>query len=81
MTYKSYLGRALEKTVTNKKYIHEQIKSGLNFRIFCYYSVQDIELYYLLSKLMNNKIYKPVERRLVLKFNLRKSGMRLCIFD
>jgi hypothetical protein len=51
-----YLG----KTVTNKNFIHEKIKSRLNSGNVCYHSDQNLLPSYLLSKKLKMNIYKII---------------------
>jgi hypothetical protein len=51
-----YLGM----TLTNKNYIHEEIKSRLNLGYACYYSVQNLLSPHLISKNLKIKIHKTV---------------------
>ena len=51
-----YLGT----TLTNKNYIHEEIKSRLNLGNACYFSVQNILFSSLLSKNLQIKIYRTI---------------------
>jgi hypothetical protein len=51
-----YLGT----TLTNKNYIHEEIKSRLNSGNACYHSVQSILSSRLLSRNAKVKIYKTI---------------------
>ena len=51
-----YLG----KTLTNKNYIQEEIKSRLKLGNACYYSVQNLLSSSLLSKTLKIKIYRTV---------------------
>jgi len=48
-----YLGT----TLTNKNYIQEEIKCRLNLGNACYYSVQNLLSFNLLSKTLKIKIY------------------------
>jgi uncharacterized membrane protein len=56
VTKTKYLGR----TPTNQNYIHDEIKSRLNSRNACYYSVQNLSSSRLISKNLKIKIYKTV---------------------
>jgi hypothetical protein len=47
-------------TVTNQNFINEEIKSRLNLWNACYYSVQNRSSSCLLSKNVNNEIYKVI---------------------
>jgi hypothetical protein len=47
-------------TLTNQNDIHEEIKSRLNSRNACYYSVQNLLSSRLISKNLKIKIYKTV---------------------
>jgi hypothetical protein len=47
-------------TLANQNYIHEEIKSRLNLGNACYHAVQSCLSSYLLSKDINNKIYKTI---------------------
>jgi hypothetical protein len=47
-------------TLTNQKYIHDEIKSRLNSGNVCYYSVQNLLSSRLVSKNLKIKIYKTV---------------------
>jgi hypothetical protein len=51
-------------TLTNQNDIHDETKSRLNSGNACYYSVQNLLSYYLISKNRNMKIYKTVIWRL-----------------
>jgi hypothetical protein len=51
-----YLGTKL----TNQKDIHDEIKSRLNSKNACYYSVQNLFSFRLISKSLKIKIYKTV---------------------
>jgi hypothetical protein len=50
----------LRMTLTNKNYIHDEIKCRLNSRNACYYSVQNVLSSQLISKNLKIKIYKTV---------------------
>jgi hypothetical protein len=47
-------------TLTNQNDIHDEIKSTLNLGNACYYSVQNLLPYRLISKNLKIKIYKTV---------------------
>jgi hypothetical protein len=51
-----YLGT----TLTNQNGIHDELKSGLNSGNACYYSVQNLLSFRLISKNLKIKIYKAV---------------------
>jgi hypothetical protein len=57
-----YLGT----TLTNQNDIHDEIKSRLNSGNVCYYSVQNLLSFCLISKNLNTKIYKTVILQVVL---------------
>ena len=57
-----YLGT----TLTNKNYIHEEIKSRLKLGNACYYSVQNPLSSSLLSKKLKIKIYRTIILSVVL---------------
>jgi hypothetical protein len=50
----------LETTLTNQNDIHDEIKSRLNSGTACYYSVQNLFSFRLISKNLKIKIYKTV---------------------
>jgi hypothetical protein len=71
-------------TVTNKKCIHEEIKSRLNFGNACYHSVQNLFPFHLLSNL-KIKIYKPIIVPAVLygyeRWSLTQRENRVRVFE
>jgi hypothetical protein len=50
----------LERTITDQNGIHDEIKSRLNSRNACYYSVQNLLSSHLISKNLKIKIYNTV---------------------
>jgi hypothetical protein len=77
-----YLGM----TLTNKNYIHDEIKSRLNSGNACYYSIQNLLSSYHLSENLKTKIYKTVILPVVL-YGYRtwsltlKEELRLRVFE
>jgi hypothetical protein len=45
-------------TVTNRNWIHEELKAKLNSGSVCYHSVQDLLSSLVLSKILESKAYK-----------------------